>query len=229
MKVAILVLSSCLSGVGLYASSELVYDDNLTTLGKMRALTGVEDVIEWFLLILGWICMTRFQNFAPLRCFRVFRVFSYLKPYMVERPAEYDATRNVLSFTRIIELALQYFSGIATELLSQKSRGGLFVLGLFFFQCYVVAVVSHTTSSDLSPVNEFSGTQYSTFQALCTELLCTHALYCYIELSYSDLFLFIEYSHTALYRSIFILYCIVRQNHIYCVMYITYCSVREYL
>jgi len=99
--------------------------------------------IEIFSFVIGWALIFEDPGIACLRCFRVFRFVWYTEFY--------TAKKGTLFFpiTFFCHLVLQYLERIGKELFTFSSKGGVVVLGFFFYLAYVMGVSFWLKTGDL--------------------------------------------------------------------------------
>jgi len=93
-----------------------------------------EVFIEIFCLIIGWALIFEDPGMACLRCFRVFRFVWYTEFYRAKKKSLF------YPLTFFSHVVLQYLEKIGQELFTTSSKGGVVVLGFFFYMAYVFGV-----------------------------------------------------------------------------------------
>ncbi len=86
-------------------------------------------------LIFGWAFIFQNPGIAALRCLRVFRFFWYSEFYRAKKGT------MLYPVTFFAHVVVQYLEKVGEELFTtSKSKGGVVVLGFFFFLAYIMAV-----------------------------------------------------------------------------------------
>lgn len=93
-----------------------------------------EILIEVVCFAIGWSLIFRDPGMASIRCFRVFRFVWYSEFYEAKKGTFFYP---VTFFAHIV---LQYLEKIGAELCTTNSKGGIVVLGFFFYMAYVFGV-----------------------------------------------------------------------------------------
>jgi len=93
-----------------------------------------ETWIEVFSFAIGWGLIFQDPGMASIRCFRIFRFVWYAEFYRAKKG------RIFYPITFLCQLVLQYLEKIGSELFSTNSKGGIVVLGFFFYMAYVLGV-----------------------------------------------------------------------------------------
>eukprot|EP01119_Soliformovum_irregulare_P002208 TRINITY_DN12496_c0_g1_i1.p1 TRINITY_DN12496_c0_g1~~TRINITY_DN12496_c0_g1_i1.p1 ORF type:complete len:356 (-),score=62.64 TRINITY_DN12496_c0_g1_i1:25-1092(-) len=99
---------------------------------RFRAALFPEVWIEIICLLVGWAFIFEDPALASLRCFRIFRFFWYSEFYRAQRGSPFYA------LTFFCHMVLQYLERIGRELFTTSSKGGVIVLGFFFYIAYIV-------------------------------------------------------------------------------------------
>jgi len=163
----ILGVSTLLFLVGYIAT--IVVMPNGTTLRKRASAALLPEVwIEVIALILGWVLIYADSSMAPIRCFRVFRFVWYSEFYR----AKHGSPFYVITF--FCHLVLQYLEKLGKELFTTtNSKGGVVVLGFFFFMAYVMGVILWLKTGNMAIPSPEGGTT-----GLVSE--CDTLLHCFL-------------------------------------------------
>jgi len=112
--------------------------------------------IEIVFLILGWgLIYSSEQSMAPLRCFRLLRFVWYAEFFRAKKGTIFYPV------TFICHVVLQYLEKIGEELFTTASKGGVIVLGFFFYMAYIMGVSFYYETMNMalaSPEGGPSGT-----------------------------------------------------------------------
>jgi len=114
-----------------------------TVLQRFRNAWLSEVWIEVVCLILGWALIFENPAMASLRCFRVFRFVWYSEFYRAEKGS------ILFPLTFLCHVVLQYLEKIGEELFTTTSKGGVVVLGFFFYMAYILGVAFWQTTATL--------------------------------------------------------------------------------
>jgi len=98
------------------------------------ALLG-EVLLEIVCLTIGWALIFEEPAMASLRCFRIFRFVWYIEFYRAKKDSFFYPV------IRVFHLIIQYLEQLGSELFSYSSKGGVVVLGFFFYMAYILGVV----------------------------------------------------------------------------------------
>lgn len=125
---------------------------------RILACLDGEVIMELAFLIIGWACIFESPGVAALRCFRVFRFLWYFELFSEEVIYEEGEgpEDRWFSVTRSSQLSLEYLEKLAIEVSSAASRGGLVILGMYFYVTYVAAVVCWNLKRDLETPEGYS-------------------------------------------------------------------------
>ena len=115
-----------------------------------------ESLMEIFFLIIGWVALGLHSPLASFRGLRIIRYLWYSEYYTVTK------NNSILYFYVIFysHLLLQYVDNIRIEIFTTKTKGALGVIALYFFLCYIYAVIyTHATRNLplISPEGGISG------------------------------------------------------------------------
>jgi len=135
-----------------------------------------ETYIEIVCLILGWVLLYIDPSMAPLRCFRVLRFVWYSEIYPAD-PSEY-----FYPLTFFCHTVLQYLEKIGQELFTTSSKGGVIILGFFFFSVYIMGI-SFFNATQALPLVSAEGGPNGTLSE-CDTL--THCFLIMLRLSFFD-------------------------------------------
>jgi len=111
---------------------------------RLRHACLSEVYIEIVCLILGWVLLYVDPSMAPLRCFRLFR-FVWYSEFYAANPENF-----FYPITFFCHTVLQYLEKIGSELFTTESRGGVIVLGFFFYSAYILAICFWQATSNLA-------------------------------------------------------------------------------
>jgi len=102
---------------------------------RLRHACQSEVYIEIVCLVIGWVLFFTDPVMAPLRCFRLFRFVWYSEFY----PANPETLWYPITF--FCHTVLQYLEKLGSELFTTNSRGGVIVLGFFFYSAYIMGIL----------------------------------------------------------------------------------------
>jgi len=131
-QVSVLGTSSFLFCLGLLLTFTKIKEQ-----GCMKKTFGVWDgqvVFEFIFLVVGWVCIFLCPSLAAIRCFRVFRVFWFFDIYR-----DGSTTRKGWLMGQV-QAGARYLDLLLTEIFTDKSRGGVLVLAMFFFSTYILSI-----------------------------------------------------------------------------------------
>jgi len=131
-QVAVLTLSSALFLFGYVATMIAIPSGSLFE--RFRDAFLPEVWIEVFCFIIGWALIFIDPAMAALRCFRVFRFVWYSEFYRANKGSIF------FPITFLSHIVLQYLEKIGQELFTTTSKGGVVVLGFFFYLAYILGV-----------------------------------------------------------------------------------------
>jgi len=106
-----------------------------------------EICIEVICFAIGWSLIFRDPGMASLRCFRIFRFVWYSEFYSAKQGTFF------YPITFFCHLVLQYLEKIGQELCTTASKGGIVVLGFFFYMAYVFGVAFWQKTGGLSLIS----------------------------------------------------------------------------
>jgi len=101
---------------------------------RLRHACLSEVLIEIICLIIGWVLLYVDPSMAPLRCFRLYRFVWYSEFYTA------DPENIFYPLTFFCHTVLQYLEKIGQELFTTSSKGGIVVLGFFFYTAYIMGI-----------------------------------------------------------------------------------------
>jgi hypothetical protein len=150
----VLGISTLLFFIGLLMTISVMKStdtERVETVGaKLAASFDSEVVIEVICLLIGWTCIFEAPGIAALRCFRVFRLLWYFELFAHEHNEdEYDPTEHPLTISKACQLCLEYLEKVGVELFTEASKGGMIIIGLYFYVTYIMAVVSWNVEGSL--------------------------------------------------------------------------------
>jgi len=112
----------------------------------------IEEVwIEIFSFAIGWGLIFQDPAIACLRCFRIFRFVWYSELYRARKGSIF------YPLTFFCHVVLQYLEKIGAELFTTKSKGGVVVLGFFFYMAYIMGVSFWIKTTNLDLVSPEGG------------------------------------------------------------------------
>jgi len=157
-QIAVLAASTILFLFGYIATMAVMPEGSL--LHRFREAFLSEVWIEVVCLIIGWSLIFRDPGMAALRCFRVFRFVWYSEFYRAEKGSIFYP---ITFFSHIV---LQYLEKLGHELFTTDSKGGIVVLGFFFYMAYIygVAFWQRTQVLTLAAPEAASGNECDTLQ-----------------------------------------------------------------
>jgi hypothetical protein len=147
-QVAVLFASIVLFFIGVFATASFLTNDK-TFLQRIWQCLDNEVQIEGYLLLYGVISIFAFEDFAPLRCFRVVRIFFFINILQKENDVDYYPEDNFFSVMKSCELCYKYLLQVQMELMSENSKGAAVVLMMFFYITFVVSSVAYYAGSDI--------------------------------------------------------------------------------
>jgi len=107
--------------------------------------------IEIVCFIFGWALIFEDPAIACLRCFRIFRFVWYSEFYRARKGSIF------FPLTFFCHTVLQYCEKVGRELFTTTSKGGVIVLGFFFYLAYVVGVSFWQKTANLDLVSPEGG------------------------------------------------------------------------
>ena len=113
----------------------------LSLIRRFRETLLPEVSLELIGLAWGWGFLFQRPGLASLRCFRIFRFVWYSEEYR----AQYDSERKDRFYiiTHFGHLIVTYLDKMGRELFTFDSKGGVVVLGFYFYLAYIIAVTIH--------------------------------------------------------------------------------------
>eukprot|EP01040_Poterioochromonas_malhamensis_P015196 gene15197-16966_t len=105
------------------------------------AICQGEVLLDAFCLLFGWCTIFSNPGLAALRCLRVFRLLWYYELFPDMKDVNFDPAQAVFSFRKASQLCLLYMKGVAQEIFTQKSKGGMVVIAIYLYLSYLIAVV----------------------------------------------------------------------------------------
>jgi hypothetical protein len=154
MQLYIVLAAIGLFFVGLFKTASYIESTDVFPVKVWLSLDG-EVQFEAFFLIYGILSLLFFPGYAPLRLFRSIRVMWFVECFQVVKEEPYYPENHFFSIMSACRLCLAYIEAVHQELLSDASRGGIVVLLMFFFMCYVDALVAHSVAPDITaPIGE---------------------------------------------------------------------------
>jgi len=157
-QIVVLAASSVLFLFGYGASMYMVpleEGEEMSIFARFRAAFLPEVWIELFGFAIGWGLIFQDLAMASLRCFRIFRFVWYSEFYRAKKKSMF------FPFTFFSHIVLQYLEKLGKELFTVESKGGVVVLGFFFYMAYVMGVSFWQKTADwalTSPEGGTSGT-----------------------------------------------------------------------
>jgi len=114
--------------------------------------------IEIVCFAIGWSLIWKDVGIASLRCFRVFRFVWYSEFYR--------AKKNTILYplTFFSHIVLQYLEKIGQELFTTASKGGVVVLGFFFYMAYIFGVAFWQRTINLNLISPENGNECDSLQ-----------------------------------------------------------------
>jgi len=107
--------------------------------------------IEIVCFVFGWALIFEDPAIACLRCFRIFRFVWYSEFYRARKGSIF------FPLTFFCHTVLQYCEKVGRELFTTSSKGGVIVLGFFFYLAYVVGVSFWQKTANLDLVSPEGG------------------------------------------------------------------------
>jgi len=143
----------CLAGAGMFIVGMVTtatYIDNDRVFFKkcLQTLDG-ESQFDLYFIVYGIVSLVAFPDYAPLRCFRCFRMMWYVEVYQKEKPEPYYPEQHLFSIMHGCKLCLIYMDAVANELMTEASKGGIVVLFMFFFFTYVTALICFAVTENM--------------------------------------------------------------------------------
>jgi hypothetical protein len=116
-------------------------NSHLTSFQIFKAMIGGEVILDAMCITFGWCTIFRKPGLAALRCLRVFRLLWYFELFPDIKDANFDPSTAIFSLRKASQLCLIYMTRIAEEIFTQQSKGGIVVIGMYFYISYLIAVV----------------------------------------------------------------------------------------
>ena len=95
---------------------------------------------ELFCLLYGIITLFTIPEYSAFRILRCIRLMYYIEEFQPDVDIKFPED-NWFSPLRACRLTLMYMEAVAEEILSEKSKGGIVVLIIFFYQCFITASI----------------------------------------------------------------------------------------
>eukprot|EP01040_Poterioochromonas_malhamensis_P010087 gene10087-10965_t len=118
------------------------------------AICQGEVLLDAFCLVFGWCTIFQNPGLAALRCLRVFRLLWYYELFPDMKDVNFDPAQAVFSFRKASQLCLLYMKGVAQEIFTQKSKGGIVVIAIYLYLSYLIAVVFWIETKHMVSINE---------------------------------------------------------------------------
>jgi len=130
-------------------------EEKFTFMKKLTLVIDGEVYFELCTLIYGWATIYFLPGLSALRCVRIFRYFFYLDILSSKNNLDDDDISNsspdkMFSLTKAMHLCLTYLKSLSMEITTQKSRGGIVVLAIFFYITYLISLVYYYDRDVLS-------------------------------------------------------------------------------
>ena len=114
-------------------------------LGGMKSKNS-SNIFEFGFLVIGWACIFTSPAIASIRCLRVCRYIWYFELFINEEEEDefgnpIDLSEETFSLTKACSIGLSYLESIGQELFTQNSKGGVILLGMFFYSSYILAII----------------------------------------------------------------------------------------
>jgi len=153
-QVIVLALSTLLFVIGYIAIMVNIPEGSVFT--RFREAFLPEMWIEVVFFAIGWSLIFRDPGMAAIRCFRILRFVWYSEFY---RAKKQSILYPITFFSHII---LQYVEKIGQELFTTNSKGGIVVLGFFFYMSYIFGVAFWQKTLTLPLVSPEGGNECDT-------------------------------------------------------------------
>ncbi len=105
---------------------------NLSPWFKLKHIMTIENIFEFFTLIIGWVFIFIYPGLAVLRCLRLFRFLWYFE-FISAHPQDTLLVWILHCFQRTVDYLEKMFEDTCTR----RTPGGMVVLMMFFYVCYV--------------------------------------------------------------------------------------------
>jgi len=112
--------------------------------------------IEVVCFIIGWSLIFRDPAMAAFRCFRIFRFVWYSEFYRAKKKS------LLYPLTFFCHTVLQYLEKLGEELFTTSSKGGLVVLGFFFYMAYIFGCAFFQSTASFPLISPEGGNQCDT-------------------------------------------------------------------
>jgi hypothetical protein len=97
---------------------------------------------ELICLLYGIITLFTIPEYSAFRIIRCIRLMYYVEEFQPDVDIKYPED-NFFSPLRACRLTLMYMEALAEEILSERSKGGIVVLIMFFYQCFITACICY--------------------------------------------------------------------------------------
>ena len=154
-------------------------DQELDWKSKIVTLFDGEVLFETVCLALGWAFIVENPGIASLRCMRIFRMLWFFE--LGEHKSYKVPEDHWVSISNICYICVQYLEGIAAEIFTAKSKGGLVLLIIYFYVTYVFAILFYIEEDTLSTPNDTNPTTGNS-------TLCATITGCYLTLTRLNLY-----------------------------------------
>jgi hypothetical protein len=183
-------------------------NSHLTQFQIFKAMLGGEVILDAMCLTFGWVTIFNTPGLAALRCLRVFRLLWYFELFPDVKDSNFDPSTAFFSLRKASQLCLIYMTRIAEEIFTQQSKGGIVVIGMYFYISYLIAVVfwvelttfisqgNETECSDLTScfitmirLSFYDGNGFDFVQTLAAHGFSGYTVLCFIYMILSSIIL----------------------------------------
>ena len=154
-QIIVFFIAFSLYFLGLFFTLIYVYHHeegkHMSILGKFYEITNYSEMFEGFCLLWGVTFIFWVPGIACLRCIRVFSPLYYLERKNTRALSKeaYNPAEHALNFAHVAHTILNYFAKLFNEIFTEASRGGLFVITLYFYVTYLFAILLYNMANDL--------------------------------------------------------------------------------
>ena len=153
----VLIASSILYVIGIILTFIHVIDDDdlISPFTKLYYIMDNESFTELFFLSFGWGTIYALPSVSVLRCFRIFRMFSYFEIAQFDilnytcgcvlrkcfRLRGVDLNNRYFSPSQLSGVFVDFFQRLSIELASSRSSGFIVMFTMYFFITYLMSVI----------------------------------------------------------------------------------------
>jgi hypothetical protein len=164
----VFIASTVLSVFAHVSTAVCIDEPSMGIAKKIFILLDAPALGEYVCIILGWVFVTMRPGVSALRCLRVFRQFWHFDNCYRSLNPTTKSRFGVLSVALFCRQVVQYANKLGDELFSSRSRGGLSILGIYFFVTYLFAILFWIEAKDV--------------ETLARGAMCDTLSHCYITM-----------------------------------------------